>query len=531
VSAASDTQRLVGSRGDVVAAGAVALCALLLSWGPLTDLDWGWHLATFERWVGEGRLPVDDRFAWGSRGPYEPVHLVFQLGVGSSHRLLGLPGVVVWRELLCVAFGLALWATLRRQGASRWTAVGLVGVALAAAEFRLSARPHLFTFLGVVLLLDTLLAIRDRGLRRPLRLLALFAVWANAHPGVVYGVALAWGFAGVELARAVWAARGGSPAPLDRPAALRLVGWVAAGTAATCLNPLGLGLYPYLLEHRGMQSQLDVAELRGLFQHPERGTGPHVLLAGLFLAGSALAARRWRRLDPTLVLATAAFAVLGVVLARSGPLALVLLSVVLAPALGTRLPAWALAAALLVPGATAAQRLTTRPGGLLFPGRYGVRAADWLLEQRPRGRIYNTNALGGYLVYRLAPEGLRVHTDGRMPLFLDALVDARDWPAFEARERPEVVVLDWGPSPRAAYEPELDEGFRARYALVHVSNGAKVYLRKEAGNDGLIARYAYQQLRYVGRLWTRAPEDPERFRAEVQRARREAPELRLLPPG
>jgi hypothetical protein len=256
-----------------------------------------------------------------------------------------------------------------------------------------------------------------------------------------------------------------------------------------------------------------------------------VLLAGLFVAGAAVAARRWRRLDPTLGLATLAFAALGVVLARSAPLALVLLAFLIAPLLRSRLPGWALALALLVPGVTAAERLLTRPGGLLFPGRYAVRAADWLLEHRPAGRLYNTNALGGYLVYRLAPAGLQVHTDGRMPLFLDALAEARDWSTFEARERPEVVVLDWGPSPRVAYEPELDEGFRARYALVHVSNGAKVYLRQGAGNDALIERYAYRQLRYVGRLWTRVPEDSGRFAREVERARQEAPELRLLPRG
>lgn len=519
------------TRADAIAAAVVAVCALVLSWGPLTDLDWGWHLATFERTLAEGRLPVDDTFAWGSNRPYEPVHLVFQLGVGVLHRVFGVAGVVVWRELLCLACGLGLWWALRRRGATTWTAVALSGVVLAGAEFRLSARPHLFTLLGLVLLLDLLLAWRDRGLRRPWALLPLFAVWANAHPAVLYGVLTLWGFAAVEAARG---RRG-------------LLPWALGGTLATFVNPLGPGLYPYLLAHRDMQRDLDIAELRGLFEHPERGIDAHVLLAGLFVLGVALGARRWRRLDPTLALASLAFAALGVILARSGHLALVVLAFALVPALPRRWPApWgrvALGLALLVPAAAALQRLTTRPGGLLFPGRYAVRAADWLVEHQPAGRIYNVNALGGYLVYRLAPHGLQVHTDGRMPLFGDALREARDWGAFEARHTPSVVVLDWGPSPTVAYPAELDPGFRQRYALVHVSDGAKVYLRRTPANAALVEAYGYQELSYLGRLWAagplgaeglpeaRVPGDPARFAAEVRRARQEAPELRLLPSG
>jgi len=462
---------------------------------------------------------------------------------------------------MAAAIGAALTLGLRRRGAALGAALASTLVVLAATEFRLVARPHLATTLGLVVLLDALTAARAGRVRHPVRLVVLFGLWANAHPGVVFGVLLAAGFVAAEagwlaLDRLGWRRRLGWPprAPLPGPDLVRLATWTGLGVAATCLNPLGPGLYPYLLAHRDMQSELMVAELRPLLHDPRGRLAvfpADALLVGLYGALVLLGVRLRRRLDPTLAAAAVCFGVLGASLAREAPLGLIVGAFALAPALRLRSPperarrllGLALALALVPPAATLARRaLGEGLGGGLRPGAYPVAAADWLLEHRPAGRIYNSNRLGGYLVWRLAPSGRQVYTDGRMPMFGRALRLARDFAAVEARWAPQILVIGWGPSPTEVPVPELTPGFHERYALVHASPGAKVYLRRGARNAGLVARRGYRELRYVGRLWPGrriavgdrvfglpGPDDPAAFRAEVARARREAPDLEHLP--
>lgn len=551
----------------LIAALAAAGFGALLAWSPLWDRDWGWHLATFDRMVREGRFPVDDTFSYASQGLYEPVHWLFQLTLGGLVSAFGLSGVLLYRVVMAAAIGAALTWACARRGLGPWSAFALAALVQAASLYRCMERPHLVTTLAIVLLLDALISVREGRLQRPLRLPLLFVLWANAHPGVVFGVLLAVGFVGAECGKA-WVARR-APALRLRPASAatlrRLALWVSLGLGATLLNPLGPGLYPYLLAHRDMQWQLDVVELRPLMHLPL--PLPHLLVAGLFVCGFVLLARARRHVDPTDTGAALAFAVLALTVGREGPLALVVLAVALAPGLaalveaasrrgkaaeGRRPAAWLVAAWILalVPSVmTLGSRAREGFRGGLEPGVYPVAAADWILARRPVGRIYNSNGAGGYLIYRLAgpledgSPGWQVYSDGRMPLYLEALRLAWDFTAVERRYAPEIVVLDWGP--RAAgptggpllQSAESAPGFYDRWALVHVSRGAKIYLRRGGPNDALIARHAYQHLRYAGRFWpgrgvpvprggtwTPLPPatDPEAFALEVARARRES---------
>lgn len=526
------------SRADLPAALLVLVWSLLVAWSPLRDLDWGWHLATFERWMREGRLPWDDRFAWGSEGAYEPVHCLFQLAIGWLHRGLGLSGLVLFKALLQAAIGLALLGLLRMQRLGPWTAAALTLLVLAGSTSRLLVRPHLFTTLGLVLLLWLLLRARDRD-RHPWPLVPLLALWACAHPGVVFGALTVGGFA---LAEAGWhlldRARGRSPrVPAAR--ALRLAVWSAVALLATGLNPLSFDLYPYLLAHRDMQGSIEVAELRGLFAHTERGIPvSHLLVAGLWVLGALAALRRPRRLDRTLTPLALCFAVLGVVVAREAPLALIALACALAPTLrpppraSRRTQTVLLALLLVAPGLALLERARQGFGGGLAPGAYPEGPAEWILRHEPRGRLWNTNYTGGYLVWRLAsaPDGplWQVHTDGRMPMFTRALREARDFPALEARYRPEILVLDWTPGARTFYPFEADPDFRRRWVMVHVSAGGKVFLRREGPNAALAARFAYPALRFLGRT---AVGDGEReaLLRDLERARAEDPGNPYLP--
>lgn len=576
---------------------------------PIYDRDWGWHLATYRRMRDELAFPREDLFSYASQGAYEPVHWIFQLVLGALVDVCGTPGLAVYRLGMSALFAAALFVVLRRAGARTWGAALALGWVLVASWQRLLVRPHLVSFLGVVLLIGLLLAWRRsvqgpapsgsaasaRGPRRdPQRaplwlLLPLFWVWANAHPGVLFGVLLALGFVVAETAQAWW--RGEH---LGEHA--RLAAWVGAACLLTGLNPLGFGLYPYLLAHRDMQGTIDVAELRGLFERPERGAAWHLLLCWTYCAGVALYALRVRgpaswallaacllgvcaavlavpatrlylfplaavlgfalvvsvqrgrrgAVDLTLLGAVTAFGILGVVVAREAPLALALLAILVAPQLpargGESARAATLASLSVVLLALAGRTYDGTWGVGLYPGAYPQQAADWILRHRPEGPLYNTNGVGGYLVHRLWPRQ-QVYSDGRMPLFLDAL--RLDFVEVEARYAPQVVVLDWGPGWGVPHAFELERGFHERFVLVFVGAGGKVYVRRNGPNALLARGMGYRHLRFghrfypglsrsVGgrKVWLAAPpqRDLSAFQREIERAHREAPDCPYLPP-
>ena len=85
-----------------------------------------------------------------------------------------------------------------------------------------------------------------------------------------------------------------------------------------------------------------------------------------------------------------------------------------------------------------------------------------------------------------------------------------------------------------AYRSEQSQGFSQRYALVHVSTGGKVYLRRGGVNQPLIDRYGYKELTYKGFYWpgrvqtdrlgrqgwpVLPAKDPQAFAEDVRRAR------------
>ncbi len=531
------------------ALGAIAIVAvaLLVTWAPVFSRDWGWHLATAERILAEGQLPWVDVFSYTAGKVYEPVHLIFQLTLKGFVSLFGLVyGLCLYRAVLTVAIGLALYWALRRRGLVPWAAFALGALVLVAGEHRLMVRPHMWTTVGLILLFDTMLLVRAGRLRHPFRLLPLFLIWTNAHPGVVYGVLVVAGFVVAETG---WVL-------LRRPTAIpaerlrRMAGWGAVCLAVTCVHPLGPGLYPYLVSHRGMQSTLKVVELAPLFPFKT------FLVKGLllWLGGVGLAVVLRRRLDPTLALAALAFFGLACIAGRELPLALIVLSFALAEPLAAASPRLTIRARRFV----FALVLLPVVGGVLraCDGRYGLNrksyailACDWILEKGAQGRLYNTNAIGGYLVYRLAPRseggpGLPVYSDGRMPMFYEAQTLARDFSAVEERYTPQIVVVDFQTPLAFAYPCERAATFHLRYALVHVSTGAKVYLRRGGVNQGLIDQYGYAYLAYVGKFWPGRqvgqgsgrlgpflplPGDLSAFRRDVQRARAEDPALNSLP--
>jgi hypothetical protein len=174
--------RLINSDGDM--ARHVRLGEIILDTGDLPRVDTFSHTMSGRPFIA---------FEWGSE-------VVYAL----AYRAAGLPGVAVLAGLvLALTYALVARFLIRRGGDPLLAYfVSMAAAVLSAAHWL--ARPHLFTMLGTVLLLELL---ERRGRRTLWPWFPLFVVWANLHGGFFYGCVTIVIYAAGELLEA-WLAEG-----------------------------------------------------------------------------------------------------------------------------------------------------------------------------------------------------------------------------------------------------------------------------------------------------------------------------------
>jgi hypothetical protein len=150
-----------------------------------SDGDMARHIRLGEAILDQGTLPRADFFSHTMAGkPFIAFEWGSELIYGLAYRLAGLAGVVVLGGVvLALTYALVARFLIRRGGDPLLAYfVSMVAAVLSAAHWL--ARPHLFTMLAVVLLLELL----ERFGRRTLwPYFALFVVWTNLHGGFFYG--------------------------------------------------------------------------------------------------------------------------------------------------------------------------------------------------------------------------------------------------------------------------------------------------------------------------------------------------------
>jgi hypothetical protein len=256
-------------------------------------------------------------------------------------------------------------------------------------------RPFLFTYLLLAVTIF-ILEVGSPGRRILWLLPPLFLFWANCHGGYFLG----W----VALAAYCLPAlvRGGGTRTL----------WIvsALSVLVSGVNPNGFRSLAVTLAYRSSTLQSSLWE----WQRPQLWP-PDLFAVILFLAAAAMLVsyRKVRLSDWILFAAFAAASLLAIrntiLIAFLGP---VLIAVY--PPFSRALPRWAefATAALLLAGVAA--ELISGSGFQLRAEEwlYPKGAADFLLDHKLPGPIFNTYEHGGYLMWRLWPEQ-RVFIDGR----------------------------------------------------------------------------------------------------------------------
>ncbi|MFN0150077.1 MAG: hypothetical protein ACKVU1_05095 [bacterium] len=472
-----------------------ALIALLLAFAAWiasareADFDFWYNMAAGREILSTGRIGFTDSFTHTAAGHrYPPAEWLFQVMIYGLHRAFGDAGVVLYKTIFVTAWAAVLALAARARGARAESIAAVIALGLLAAVPRYLARPEWITFVGVAIV--TLYALDEergrawRGWRAAIIPLVVL-IWANAHPGVYFGIAILF----VHALGAFVATRARRPG---------LIAAVCA--AASFATPAFADNLKFLLAHANVFQRLGVEEFQPLPLIPELG------FIWVYIAVAALlCVIRFRDLSLASRVLVPLFLVLAVRNARLVPL-FVAVSAPLATGALERLLARrpapramrAAAAALLI-AACAAFRLAQTPnwGPIAFTLDESIiprGAANFLEANRVDARLYNFQGYGNYLIWR----GFKVATDARLPLHEETFRAFSQKPLETmARFEIDAAVVPPPESPNFAFDGIAGLLLRRRavWAPVAADSVAMVFLKRGAGRDDLIAKYEIPERR------------------------------------
>jgi hypothetical protein len=498
----------------------IALLPALLQ--PIWDSDAWYHLAT-GRYLVEHRSFIDeDPFSFTTALATSPSEVAFQHEALNGYWLAqvimygwyaagGLYGIVALRIVHFFLIFALIYIAARRLGAGLPAIMALMAPAGMLAFLFTGDRPQDYSFVlvpALLMLLEGVRAERTGGVRRPhlwvfIVIPGLIMLWANLHRGFPLGVVLVGLFA---------AAEGSHELLKNKKAALPYVGGlfllVLLSTAASLVNPNGPQTYRSVISFEGSPLQSTISEYQSPFALLRIGQIHYEYF--IILAVSALAfPASVRRMAPghaavTVFLAAVsltAFRYIPFFLYGTIPYTAASLTALAPPWLRERRnPGYAFCAGIVVltlllslaRGWDEVKALAENPVERHY---FPEKAADFLLEARPSGRLLNEWGAGGYLIWRLSP-AMRVFADTRT-MNLTALSDhlrmlsgsdegVRLLDAYDIR-----VVLASGVD-RISFQPAYLIARLANdphWSLVFADEDAVVFVRGEENAD-IVERYA-----------------------------------------
>jgi len=429
---------------------------------PLADPDIGWHIRTGEQILITHTLPRTDPYSATMRGqPWFAWEWLYDLVLGILHHLCGLNGVVWLCAVIVATTFTILFSQLLKRGTGLLFAVVLMLLAECAAIIHLFARPHIVSWLLVLLWFIALERWEQGSAPRwlyptqannrlewatswffPVSML----FWVNLHGAWIFGLVLL----AIYLVSSVvesWRSDDAFSALTAAHRARKMAWSWAACAIATFVNPFGWRLHGHIysyLADRYLMSRIDEFRSPNFHFWAPRCFGIILVLTVFALASR----RRSLRLSHFLVLLLAVYA--GLLSARNLPVSSMLLVLVIGPilwenlaTLATRPGAWRwmrsrIAGMVEFSDRMGAQELRLR--GHLWPavsvmaaltlclngGRLGssqlihaqfnpkavpVAATDFLQEESSDEPVLSTDTWGGYLIYRFYPQRQVVFDD------------------------------------------------------------------------------------------------------------------------
>lgn len=202
----------------------------------------GRHLRAAEAILETGQIPRTDPLSYTKAGQaWTDFEWAFEATIGELYRAGGLPLVCAFCYAIFAATILGIYRTLLQSGFSLSVVLLTTGIAFLTVQIHFSARPVLFTYLFLALVVEVWRR-RMQPLKRDWVILPLvFVAWANLHAGWLAALLfLVISMAGRLLDR-ISKRVDGEEAPL-----IPWLGLTLLCTLATSLNPWGWGLHRHV---------------------------------------------------------------------------------------------------------------------------------------------------------------------------------------------------------------------------------------------------------------------------------------------
>ena len=459
----------------------------------LGDGDTGWHIRTGEWILRHRQVPHSDIFSFSKPGQqWFAWEWAWDSCFAWIHQLGGLAAVVFVNILLLSAIFVLLLHLVRRVCSNDLISALVTLIALAGTSIHWLARPHLVSWLFILIFGHILARAAEGRLNLLYSLPVLMVFWTNLHGGFFVGIALVFVYAVDPL---VGAFRGQREYSEAKP-------YLICGVAcllASFINPYTYSLHEhvlaYLLDSKQVENILEFQSIN--FRHPL------ARYFEVFLAVGAITAfqdfRKGRFTEALLILAWAHLALVSI---RNIPIFLL----IAAPSVARTVAEWSNPFKRFAAGAAefhALERfprfhaisaaafmllfaLMAKPGEAKLlrseydPAKYPAKAVERLRAANVSS-IFTDDEWGDYLIYRLYPVG-HVFVDGRSDFYgadfesrYIGLMNVRyDWEQDFAKygvntvllrvEAPLAGTLKQSPHWRAVY----DDGI----ALIFVREGA-----------------------------------------------------------
>ncbi|MBU2574492.1 MAG: hypothetical protein KKH28_10490 [Elusimicrobia bacterium] len=466
------------------AGAALAVSAFFL---PVINPDLFWHLSAGRYMFEHGAVPRADFLSWTMHGrPWLDFEWLTQLLYYGLFLKGGMAALFAFKTSLLVLAVFAFFKIIKLHR-SEESAFFLLPALAAGLITNSDLRPENFSVLFFVLVFWRLEVIRLKSSYRPgaaeLALAAaFFALWTNLHAGYLYGAALIAFYAAgnffEEALPFIYGRQGGIPA--GKWAQYLKV--LAAGVAASLINPYGARIYEVIANH-----QRHIAVLQEYIQEwkPFDLTNiyqwPYLALMGLAFGLTLYRFLKNRTMVYEHLIALLFFAYSSSNHARHTPFFSIAAAVCLAAMpFGFAQGGLPLSAGLPAPGLISATRHTWQAGARpvlraaakiaviavfalyyrvfvwsQYPGaarfsNYSEGLAGFLNDNAGRLsglKMFNYWGWGGYLGFALSP-GYRVFVDGRYIFheFLEEMENSRNtpraWETFKRKYGFELMVLD-----------------------------------------------------------------------------------------
>ncbi|MDO8445035.1 MAG: hypothetical protein Q7T53_02850 [Deltaproteobacteria bacterium] len=491
----------------------IAFCGsiLILSIFKLSNQDTYLHLKAGEYIVHSWNIPRTDFFSYTAFGKDWVYHeWLFAALTYSIYSFSSLEFLSIATALLIFTTFILLFKLTLRSGTNPSLAAAIVMAAFLGTRFFFSLRPHQVSYLFIVLFLFILTEYSERRNKGIWLLPFLMVPWANIHAGCIYGLALIGLYiTGDTIDRMVRDKGFRWSELLDAQRVLILV--LVVSVLASLINPYTYRAltYPWeIMQLNTSQFTISVVEWRPttLANYPY-----FFLLSSVLVLIMAINYRDIRAREVLIVLV---FGFWGAKVERavgefllvtapiSGRYGQILIDRQIKPLIArftTGFPmhaklkksAWiynlAFSAGIVYLAIVSIERHGGHQLGVgINEEMVPVQAARFLKEAGISGNMYNSYDYGGYLIWFCYPERL-VFVDGRHDVHADYLKDAAYLSYEDLSQQFNINYLVLRNARVPGEIPPND-----KWGLVYWGDAGRVYLRRNAGNLGLLNRYEYR---------------------------------------